>query len=192
MQKHICLLLYRLFDWQKLGEEDLSLERRPLDRSICLALIIFLTAGHNPNYTYANMLYATSQRLQNSLRECSSQTWEQAPDLHVWTLSLGGLATRSTDEFGFFTNRCVAAFKKQGFGAKTNPEEVLDRLRKFIWLGKLDTDIKDMWLEMGICMGEEAQETTPITQKSPSPDRTIKKEDIVGGLTNERFYNPTS
>ena len=68
---------------------------------------------------------------------------------------------------------------------ETNPEEVLDRMRKCLWLTKLDKDVKDMWAEMDICRGDDVMDMNSGGLKSP--DR-ITKENIVGGLTNERFF----
>ncbi|KAF2444629.1 hypothetical protein P171DRAFT_484726 [Karstenula rhodostoma CBS 690.94] len=184
MQKHICLLVYRLFDWYKRGEEDPSLPRQPVDQSLCLALTIFLIVAYNQNY--GPMVYAASQRLKAALEKCLFFNWANAADLLTWTLTMGGLATRGTDDFEFYRQYSIGAFKSQGFAEDTNPEEVLDRMRKCLWLGKLDKHVKDMWAEMGICRGEDVMDmSSPSEMKSP--DR-IKKEDIVGGLTNERFF----
>lgn len=98
---------------------------------------------------------------------------------------MGGLATRGAEDFEFFKQYCVMAFRAQGFAEETNPEEVLDRMRKCLWLTKLDKDVKDMWAEMGICRGEDVMDM--ISGGLKSPDR-ITKENIVGGLTNERFF----
>lgn len=184
MQKHICLLVFRLFDWYKRGEEDPSLERNPVDQSICLALTIFMIISYNEHY--GHLVYASSQRLKSSLEKCLLFRWGNATDLLTWTLTMGGLATRGLDDFEFFKQYSVMAFKAQGFEERTNPEEVLDRMRKCLWLNKLDISVKDMWAEMGICKGEDIMDIgSPSGMKSP--DR-INKEDIVGGLTNERFF----
>lgn len=188
MQKHVCLLVYRLFDWYKLGEEGRVSERNPVDQCVCLALVIFLTIAYNQNYTF--MVYAASQRLKAALEKCILFRWANAPDLLMWTLTMGGLATRGTDGFEFFRKYCVMAFEDQGFSAATNAEEVLDRMRKCLWLTKLDNDVKSLWAQMGICKGDEfALEMLESGYKSPDQ---IKKEDIVGGLTNERFFNKKS
>ncbi|KAJ4305066.1 hypothetical protein N0V90_000596 [Kalmusia sp. IMI 367209] len=183
MQKHVCLLVYRLFDWYKLREECSNIDRNPVDQSICLALIIFLVIAYNQNYSI--MVYAASLRLITSLENCLLFNWGNATDVLMWTLTMGGLAARHTENFDFFKRNCVMAFKAQGFNEDTNPEEVLDRMRKFLWLRKLDKDVKDVWAEMGICKGEDVVDMMMSGMKSP--DR-IKKEDIVGGLTNERFF----
>ena len=183
MQKHVCLLVYRLFDWYKRGEEDATLNRNPVDQSLCLALIIFLVIAYNQNYGI--MVYAASQRLKSSLEQCLLFRWDNATDLLMWTLTMGGLATRGSEDFEFFKQYCVMAFKAQDFAVETNPEEALDRMRKCLWLAKLDKDVKELWGDMGICRGEDAMDT--IRSGMKSPDR-IKKENIVGGMTNERFF----
>jgi hypothetical protein len=185
MQKHICLLVYRLFDWVKRAEEDVTLDRQPVDQSLCLALTIFLVMAYNQNY--GPMVYAASARLRVSLEKCLFFNWAAAPDLLTWTLTMGGLAPRGTDDFDFFRSHSVGVFKSQGFGEMTNAEEVLDRMRKGLWLARLDKDVKDMWGEMGLCKGEDVTDMSSPSSGMKSPDR-VKKEDIVGGLTNERFF----
>ncbi|KAF1974681.1 hypothetical protein BU23DRAFT_88907 [Bimuria novae-zelandiae CBS 107.79] len=191
MQKHICLLQYRLFDWYKRGEEETTLVRNPIDQTLCLALTIFLVIAYNQNYTV--MVHAASQRMQAALQQCLHlrYPWANASDLLMWTLTMGGLATRGSDDFAFFTRYSVAAFEAQGFARKTNPEEVLDRLRECLWLGKLDAKVKDMWQEMGICRGEDGAGSRASSEGLKSPER-VRKEDIVGGLTNERFFGKGS
>lgn len=186
LQKHACLLLYRLFDWYKEGEENLRSTRHPVDQSVCLALLIFLVMTYEQNYQL--MVPTAASKLTIALNQCLSQ-WHKAPDVLMWILSLGALATQGTAEFSFFKQNCIRMLAAQGFNGMTDPEEILDRLRKCLWVPRLDREVKRMWPQMGFCNGEEAIESIEAGLKSP--DR-IKKEDVVGGLTVDRFFGKRS
>ncbi|KAF1959576.1 hypothetical protein CC80DRAFT_590790 [Byssothecium circinans] len=201
-QKNMSLLIYRFFDWYKLGEEDPDLERNPVDQSICLALIIFLIASQEPR-NYSIMVQVAAQKLKTSLAKCLF-SWGKATDLLVWTLTIGALATQGTEHFAFFKENCRYAYANQGVNEMTTTHEMLDRMRKCLWIGStpsssssssssraedlqnLDDEARKLWALMGYTQ-EEVFDS--IEEGVMGLDR-IKTEDVVGGLTGDRFYNP--
>ncbi|KAF2644661.1 hypothetical protein P280DRAFT_465955 [Massarina eburnea CBS 473.64] len=193
-QKNMSLLIYRLFDWYKQGEENPRLERNPIDQSICLALIIFLIASQEVRGNYRVMVQVAAQKLKIALGKCLF-SWGKATDLLVWMLTIGALATQGTENFAFFKENCGYAYANQGINEMTTPHEMLDRMRKCLWVGStssgvgslqnLDEHAKKLWVAMGYTQEEVIDS---IEEGVMSPDR-IKTEDVVGGLTGDRFYS---
>lgn len=186
LQKHVCLLMYRLFDWYKQGEEDRGIQRNPVDQSICLALLIFLVRAYEDSYL--GMVHTAGSKLEVCLGRCVLR-WGKAPDLLMWTLTMGALATQGTTEFAFFKRYCGVAFADQGFNEFTNAEELLDRMRKCLWLPKLDEEVKRLWAHIGFCKGEEVMETI---ETGPTSPKGIKDNEVVGSLTSNRFFGRRS
>lgn len=192
LQKSNLLLIYQLFDWYKLGEEYAEIERLPVDQSICLALLIFLIALQEVR-SYHMMVQMAAQKLKIALEKCLHQ-WGPATDLLMWTLTLGALATQGTESFAFFKNHCQYVYAILGIDEYTTTHELLDRMRQCLWVGgnavggetsyNLDEELRKLWVLMGYTK-EEVLESTE--DQVLSPDR-INTEDVVGGLTSERFY----
>jgi hypothetical protein len=200
LQKHASLLLYRLLDWYKLGEEDALSERNPLDQSICLALMISIIMAANTSPTDEFMVLTAGHKLRSALTKCLFR-WARAPDLFIWTLLMGALATcpaqQPTPDFAFFKEYCGLAFADQEFNESSNPEEILDRMRSRIWLPKLDKKVKKLLVIMGLCLAEEVVETVEFAENGVSEDAAwdvdaVGKEHVVGGLTNGRFFGKRS
>ncbi|KAF2687200.1 hypothetical protein K458DRAFT_485464 [Lentithecium fluviatile CBS 122367] len=194
LQKHANLLLYRLFDWYKTGEEDRLNERNPVDRSICLALMIFTVIAANTSYDV--MVQTAAKKLKASLSQCPLG-WGDASDLFMWTAVIGALATHHPllpkPDFPIFSQYCSRAFTYLGFNASSNTEEVLDRMRKCIWMPKLDKKVKKILVAMGFCLGEEVMETVEYFDDEVSENTNVgldvnEKGRVVGGLTNGRFF----
>lgn len=114
LQKHGCLLMYRLFDWYQVGEES-SLTggpgRKPMDQSICLAHLIFLVIATEPHaQAFGSRLSKVVVKLRQSLQGCSVSRWATAPDSLLWILTMGALGAKDlprsqqgcASEFAFF------------------------------------------------------------------------------------------
>jgi hypothetical protein len=196
LQKHASLLLYRLLDWYKIGEEEPVNERSPLDQSVCLALMICVIFAANTHPSDEFMVQTAAHKLRVSLEKCLFR-WAHAPDLLIWTLLMGSLATYHSQQpkpdFPFFKQYCGLAFADQGFNELSNAAEILDRMRKCVWLPKLDRKAKKLLVGIGLCMGEEVVETVEGVDDGAKEDvdwdvDVVGKEHVVGGLTNGRFF----
>ena len=200
LQKHASLLLYRLLDWYKLGEEEPINERNPLDQSVCLALMICIVIAANTSPSDEFMVQTAAHKLKTSLSKCLFR-WTKAPDLFVWTLLMGALATNHGQQpnsvFPFFKQCCGLVFADHGFDESSNTEEILDRMRKCIWLPKLDKKVKKLLNGMGFGRGEDVVETVEYPGDGMTEDvawdvDALGKEHVVGGLTNGRFFGKRS
>lgn len=184
LQKHASLLMYRLIDW--FIKEDEEGKRSPVDQSICLGVLIFLVKASQPyDPSYHAMILTTVKKLRTSLTKGSIFRWAASPDLLLWTLTMGSLAAQGSAESGFFAQYCSVAFADAGFDEKTNAEELLDRMRKGLWIPMVfDDEVKTLWVQMGLVKGEEADEVREEGLVSPE----IKEDDVVGLLTSTRFF----
>jgi hypothetical protein len=184
LQKHASLLEYRLIDWFiKEGEEE---KRNPIDQSICLGLLIFLVKASQPyDPSYRAMILTTVKKLRTALTKVSIFRWADSSDLLLWTLTMGALAAQGSTETGFFARYCGVAFVDAGFDEQTNAEELLDRMRKGLWIPMLfDEEAKSLWVKMGLLRGEEV---AGAEDGMMSPE--IKEEEVVGMLTSTRFFS---
>ncbi|CAI6340214.1 unnamed protein product [Periconia digitata] len=192
LQKNNLLLVYQLFDWYKLGEEHADITRSPVDQSICLSLIIFLIALQEVR-SYHMMVQIAAQKLKSALEKCVFQ-WGQSTDVLMWALTLGAMATQGTESFAFFKHHCRIVYANQGIHELTTTHELLDRMRQCLWIGgnavggevsyNLDEELRKLWILLGYTK-EEIAET--VEDQVYSPD-SLDNEDVVGGLTIERFY----
>ncbi|PVI07361.1 hypothetical protein DM02DRAFT_498903, partial [Periconia macrospinosa] len=133
LQKNNLLLVYQLFDWYKIGEEDVNSERSPVDQSICLSIIIFLIALQEVR-SYHMMVQMAAQKLKTALERCLLD-WGDSPDILMWTLTLGAMATQGTELFPFFKSHCRWIYGMQGIHDYTTTHELLDRMRQCLWVG---------------------------------------------------------
>jgi hypothetical protein len=193
LQKHASLLIYRLFDWYKLGEENLLDERSAVDQSVCLSLMIFLVIAANTNYDV--MVQTAAQKLKVSLSKCFFR-WSGNPDLLTWTLLMGALATyhprQPLPDFLFFKQYCGLLLADQGFNEVLGAEDILERMKKCIWLPKLDEKVKT------ILLGMRHKDDVATNIKECPSDGVMEsvgrgldaggKEHIVGVLTSGRFF----
>jgi hypothetical protein len=196
LQKNMSLLIYRLFDWYKLGEEQVGCERNPVDQSLCLALMVFLIASQEIRNFHV-MAQMAAQKLKIALGKCLF-SWGKATDLLVWTLTIGALATQGTESFVFFKENCGYAYANQGVDEMTTTHEMLALMRKCLWIGStstgpdspqnLDEQAIKLWAQMGYAQ-EEVLDS--VEEGVMSPDR-VKTEDVIGGLTGDRFYRKKS
>ena len=185
LQKHASLLMYRLVDWfiRASREEATS----PVDQSICLGLLIFMAKASQPyDPSYHTMIQTTVKKLRASLTRGSIFRWATSPDLLLWTLTMGALAAQNSTESAFFAQYCSVAFADAGFDGKTEANELLDRMRKGLWIPMLfDEESKKLWIQIGLVKSEGVGEI--IEEGIVSPE--IKEDDVVGTLTSTRFFS---
>jgi hypothetical protein len=184
LQKHASLLMYRLIDWFiKEGEEE---NRNPVDQSICLGLLIFLVKASQPfDSSYTAMMLTAVKKLRTAITKGSIFRWGDSPDLLLWTLTMGALAAQGSTESAFFAQHCGVAFADARFDENTNAEELLDRMRKGLWVPMLfDKEVKALWVKMGLVGGEEV-----VGGEDGLISPEIKEEEVVGLLTSTRFFH---
>ncbi|ORY17782.1 hypothetical protein BCR34DRAFT_596656 [Clohesyomyces aquaticus] len=211
LQKHVCLLMYRLFDWYtkpieveeaKPGaasasastppsgeEKDRVMERDPLDQSICLGLLIFLVRSSQPlEQNYRAMIQITVRKLRTALSACPMSRWVKATDLLLWTLTIGALASQGSTESEFFSRQCAAVFKDAGYDpTTTTTEDLLKRMRRGVWNPVLlDEEVGKLWISIGVVRREE---DFVVGRDAGMRSPEIKEDDAVGLLTSTRFFS---
>jgi hypothetical protein len=187
LQKHACLLNYRLYNWYSTPGKGGTGERSPVDQSVCLALIIFLVKASSPyDPSYRAIILTSMKKLREALTKAPIFRWAKSPDLLLWTLTMGALAAQGTVEASFFTPYSSLAFADAGFDGETSADELLARMRRLIWIPLLfDDEVTSLWIQMGIAKGESPG--ADIEEGLGSPD--IKEDDVVGLLTSTRFFS---
>ncbi|KAF2019607.1 hypothetical protein BU24DRAFT_342963 [Aaosphaeria arxii CBS 175.79] len=186
LQKHSCLLQYRLFTWYSealpLGEE-----RNPIDQSVCLALIIFLVKTSQPfDPSYRAMIVTTVKKLRESLARETIFRWAKSQELLLWTLTLGEMAAQGSSQAGSFFHYCPLIFPDTGLDNKPTAQELLDRMKKCLWVPMLfDDEVSRLWIKMGVAKGAQMDGADGAGMLSPQ----IDKDDVVGLMTNTRFFS---
>lgn len=166
-------------------------ERSPVDQSLCLALMIFLVTISLPyDPSHRPMVLTPVKKLRAALTKGSIFRWAKSQDLLLWTLTIGALAAQGTSESSFFTQYSSVAFADAGFDDKTNADELLDRMRKCLWVPLLlDDEAKKLWVRMGLVKGGRVEE---VQDESGILNHDVKDDDIVGLLTSARFFSETT
>lgn len=188
LQKHVCLLIYRLYNWYQKGTPEQP--HNAIDQCVCLGLIIFLVRSSHPfNPGYQAMVIVAVKKLRVALKKEVIFRWAKSPDLLLWTLTIGTLAAQGTTEAVFFSDYCSFVFKNAGFDDKTNTDELLVRMKKCIWIPTVfDAEVKKLWVQMGLAKGmEEDLQDNAAAEGLISPE--IKEDDVVGSLTSARFFS---
>lgn len=97
---------------------------------------------------------------------------------------MGALAAQGTADASFFSHYSSVAFADAGFDDKTSTDELLDRMKKLIWIPMLfDDEVSSLWVHMGIAKGE-----SPPAEVDNLGSPEIKEDDVVGLLTSARFF----
>lgn len=190
LQKHVALLVYRLFDWFKKGEERQANGVKqgavnPVAQSICLALMIFLIIGYNTHYQV--LVPTAALKLRFALGKCLI-LWGNASHnpLFLWTLTMGALATQGTDQFPFFRTCYEQVLLGRNIEASlTTPEDIRRLLTDCPWLPKLDHEVSMLWPNMEFGCGDEIVDS--VESEAGSPE-SIQTEYAVGRLTGARFF----
>lgn len=199
LQKHGCLLVYRLFDWYRTDEvSELvgGLTSGLLDQSICLAHLIFLVIVTEPHaYSFGSRLSKIVRKLRQSLQRVPSSRWVTVPDTFLWTLTMGALGANglsrsqrtSTSEFAFFAQCSQLSFTlttaDNGFVA---PDSLLVRVHRCPWIASvLDAPARRVWAQMGLCLPD----ITGIYESSSEDEGPpVDDEHAVGQSTTARFF----
>lgn len=164
LQKHASLLLYRLFNWHQNQEGTIfhaNACTSPVDRSICLALLIFMVYATEPNAgSLSGRLLKATIKLRFCVQQVPMSQWVSEPNLFFWILSMGALGAESPSkgrtlpdlgsELMFFRDYLRRAFPTETCNHATSAEYLLRRARECLWIPSiLDERAKAMWTAMG-------------------------------------------
>lgn len=198
LQKHACLLTYRLFDWYQTGEESELAGRNgrtPLDKCICLGHLIFLVMATEPlAYSFGSRFAKVVLRLRRSLQRVPLSNWTAAPEAFLWTLTMGALAAKDlprTDfvrpsELAFFIQLSQLAFPPNDGNTLASSEEVLQQVQQCPWVPSIfDAKARRLWAQMGLCMLEIVD---LYESSSEEEGPLVDDEHALGQSTTERFF----
>jgi hypothetical protein len=192
LQQHGFLLLQRCL--ALLLNSNTS--RSPIDQSVCLAVLIFVVRITQPaDYGFRTMVSSSIPRLRAALKKTSISKWSRAPDLLLWTLTIGTLAAQESQHFDFFAQYSTAALAEAGVDDTTPCDELLARMKGCLWLSSLmDQDVRKLWARIGIGRADEEmrgikeeQDESPVSHVT-TPDEDDRDEAAVGRLTSMRFF----
>jgi hypothetical protein len=147
------------------------------------------------------MIQTTVKKLRAELSVCAISAWaESAPDVLLWTLTMGALAAQGSSEAGFFRRACAVAFADTGAGlaaqggpGKDGKEDVvtalLRRMKGVLWIDMLfDAEAGALWARIAGGAGKEGDGEGEGAATTPE----IEVDDVVGMLTGSRFFSEPS
>jgi hypothetical protein len=198
LQKHACLLTYRLFDWYQCGEESEfagTSARNPIDQSVCLAHLIFLVVATEPcAQSLGSRLSKVVVKLRQALQRVSILHWTAVPELFLWTLTMGALGAKGlprsqqscASEFAFFVQYSQLSFASSKHSGSQTAEDLLRRVQHCPWIPLVfDMRAKRMWARMGLCRASVVD-----VEESSSEDGEFAVDDeyALGQSTTARFF----
>jgi hypothetical protein len=204
MQKHASLLMYRLFDWYQHSEYGGVGEHDPtnyVDRSVCLALMIFMVYATEPNApSFGPRLHKAVFKLRKSLQQVPVLRWGRAPDLLFWVLTMGALGAKSLprkhkaqdDEpsVSFFQGHIRLAFANSSPDDTVTADQVLEKMRTCLWIPSVfDERARLLWISMGLC-GTDVEDSEDAN--SSDGEQGIEYEYALGHSTTLRFFTADS
>ncbi|KZM27189.1 hypothetical protein ST47_g1657 [Ascochyta rabiei] len=198
LQKHACLLMYRLFDWYQLGEESKIAGRpgrKPFDQSICLAHLIYLSVAVEPHtHSFGSRLSMTVVKLRQALQRVSILHWVNLPELFFWTLTMGALGAKGlpqsqqscASEFAFFVQYSQLSSVSRGHNAFVSADDLLQRMQHCPWISSVfDAHARRLWVQMGLCRTDI---TNLFDSSSEEEEAMVGDEHAVGQSTTARFF----
>lgn len=198
LQKHACLLTYRLFDWYQIGEElemTGNIGRNPLDQSVCLAHLIFLVMATEPlARSLGSRLARVVLKLRRALQRVPLSDWAAAPEAFLWTLTMGALAAKDLpraphvclSELAFFVQYSQLAFPSEDNNRLTPAEDILQQVRQSPWISSIfDAKAKRLWAQMGLCMPDVVDLYESSSEEEGLP---VDDEHALGQSTTARFF----
>lgn len=199
LQKHGCLLMYRLFDWYKIDEAAEIAGRQargPADQSICLSHLIFLVIATEPHaHSFGSRLSNIVRKLRQSLQRVPTTHWATVPDAFLWILTMGALAARGlprrqrtiASDFGFFAQYSQLSFTlTMEHNDFVTTHSLLQRVHQCTWISSVfDAQARRAWAQMGLCVPDiiDMYDTSSEDEGTPVDD-----EHAVGQLTTARFF----
>lgn len=142
LQNEAGSLQCRLMHW--LSDEQ-GLSRHPVESALCIAFIIFIslvTDSYDPKST---LHYEAVPRLKDALKISELRNWQVAPQLFLWTLTVGTICSIGSQEQEWFVERIAMAFK---LCHVTSYEALHASMIDCSWVSyMLDDDLKFIWLQ---------------------------------------------
>jgi hypothetical protein len=198
LQKHACLLTYRLFDWYQTGEElEMSgnIGRNPLDQSICLAHLIFLVMATEPlARSLGSRLAKVVLKLRSSLQRVPLSDWTAAPEAFLWTLTMGALAAKDLprtphvrpSELAFFMQYSQLAFPSEDNNRLASAQDILRQVQLCPWIPSiLNAKARRLWAQIGLCMPDVVDLYESSSEEEGLP---VDDEHALGQSTTARFF----
>lgn len=198
LQKHASLLMYRLFDWyDRFTNNEHKYYDQTVDSSICLATLIFMVIATESNATFGSRLFKVVTELQTSLRGVPISQWANAPDLLLWTLTMGTLGAKSLPKSSsslgtefisyFFTEEYRQTFFNFGSSETCSTESMLQRMKYCLWMPSIfDKRAKRLWTSIGLCR----RDVIEVDEMSSEGEREsiVDDEYALGQSTRMRFF----
>ncbi|OAL43295.1 hypothetical protein IQ07DRAFT_524679, partial [Pyrenochaeta sp. DS3sAY3a] len=198
LQKHASLLMYRLFNWYDQYTDNQHGDcEHTVGPSICLATMIFMVIVTESNASFGSRLFKVVTELQASLRHVPISRWTNAPDLLLWTLTMGTLGAKSLPRASssqsaesasyLFTEEFRQALFNIGFTEELSADIMLQRMRHCLWIPSiLDERVKRLWVNIGLCR----REVTELDDMSSEGEREsiVDDEYALGQSTRMRFF----
>lgn len=198
LQKHDCLLKYRLFDWYKTGEDLENAGRSgrtPMDQCICLAHLVCLVIATEPHArSFGLRISKIVVKLRQALQRIPVSHWATAPDALLWIVTMGALGARdlprsqrtSISELDFLTQYAQLSSAPSQHDEFITANDLLQRLQGFPWIASVfDTRTRRLWAQMGLCMPDVID-----MYESSSDEESIAVDDehALGQSTTARFF----
>lgn len=198
LQKHACLLTYRLFDWYQIGEElkragDIG--RNPLDQSVCLAHLIFLTISTEPlARSLGSRLAKVVVKLRHALQQVPLSKWASAPEALLWTLTLGALAAKGLpkipqarpSELAFYVQYFQSAFPLGDKNRLASTHDILRQVQRCPWIPSIfDAKARRLWVQIGLCVPNVVDLYESSSEEEGLP---VDHEHALGQSTTARFF----
>ncbi|KAL6705770.1 hypothetical protein ACN47E_006407 [Coniothyrium glycines] len=156
LQKHASLLQYRLFAWY--SQSATQAPTSPLDQSICLALIIFMVFATDRHSSIpGSRLSKAVTKLCEALQHTPPLMWSVAPDLLLWTTTMGGMGAgilprHSGPLLAFLKAYCWTAFAAPG---PPTSAYLAERMQCCLWIPCIfDSRARRLWISSGLCVAD--------------------------------------
>ncbi|KAF2806097.1 uncharacterized protein BDZ99DRAFT_539601 [Mytilinidion resinicola] len=157
IQNHSSVLECLFLRWLR-NDSNTESVRMPIEEALCIALLIFVVGvseAVSPNAEPHYLHFPLSKRLQDALRAICRQDWMSCPDLLLWILSIGAIATLGAQDFSWFIRQLTVACGEFGIASSCS---LIERLEQCVWVGfKLNPAAKRLWDEISLLRLEDRQ-----------------------------------
>ncbi|KAH9877458.1 hypothetical protein IAQ61_002825 [Plenodomus lingam] len=194
LQKHASLLMYRLFDWYDRCPGD---DRHAMDRSICLALLIFMTHATEPKAVpFGSRLAKVVGKLHVIFQEIPLSEWSNARDVYLWVITMGALGSQDPLSINsslrvdpimvFFAQKFALAFET-GTMDVTAEAYMIDKLHACLWIPSVfDARLVNLWEIMQSCNLNISDESS--TGREGDGHDLVTNDYALGQSTTMRFF----
>jgi hypothetical protein len=198
LQKYSCLLMYRLFDWYKTGEDSEiagGIGREPVDQAICLAHLACLVIATEPHaQNFGSRLSNVIVKLRQALQRTPVSYWASTPDALLWVITIGALGAKGLprsqsnciSELGFFSQYAQLSFNPTEGDGFTTAHSLSQSVQGFSWIASVfEVRARRVWAQMGLCMPDIIDLYESSSEEEGAP---IDEEYALGQSTTARFF----